>query len=192
MNVIPGDMSTSGLQGKILISQPTANSSFFSNTVVLVCEHHAKGAWGLAMTKPSANMTVDQLGADMGIPVNTGQPLHIGGPVQDDGLHFVHTPDVIVSNTLQITPDIYVTSSEAMLREIQAGRGPLHWRLFVGVCVWQAGQLEGEMSGQPPWTPQHRWLTQPCPRKIWNIPAKKLWSNQTDSAIQTSVKNFLE
>ena len=183
-------LTTDNLQGKLLISQPTANSSFFSKGVVLVCEHHAKGAWGLMLTKPSPVMTVDTLGRDLGIPTQTNQPLYIGGPVHDDGLHFLHTPDVVVSNTLQITPDIYVTSSEAMFREIHEGRGPQHWRLFIGVSAWQGGQLEGEMSGEPPWTPQHRWLTQPCPRDIWSMDSKSLWVKQTDCAIKSSVSKL--
>lgn len=183
-------VTADNFQGKLLISQPVANSNFFSQTVVLICEHHAKGAWGLVLTKPSPVMTVDTLGRDIGIPVHTNEPLYIGGPVQDDGLHFLHTPDVIVSHTMHITPNLCVTSSEAMLREIQEARGPQNWRLFVGVSAWQGGQLEGEMSGEPPWTPQHRWLTQPCPNNILELPAKHLWKGQTHNAIEDSVNRL--
>lgn len=178
------------LAGQLLISQPTAHSSFFANSVVLICEHHAKGAWGLMLTKPSPTMGVDDLGRDLDIPIYTDQPLYIGGPVHDDGLHFLHTPDCLVSNTFNITDELCVTSSEAMMREIAQGRGPQHWKMFVGVCVWQAGQLEGEQSGQQPWTPQHRWLTQPVPRNIFNIDSQELWTKQTDSAIKSSVSKL--
>ena len=123
-------VTADNFQGKLLISQPVANSNFFSQTVVLICEHHAKGAWGLVLTKPSPVMTVDTLGRDIGIPVHTNEPLYIGGPVQDDGLHFLHTPDVIVSHTMHIAPNLCVTSSEAMLREIQEEVGNEHPKIL--------------------------------------------------------------
>ena len=184
------EVNPTSLQGQLLIAQPSANSTFFANSVVLVCEHHAKGAWGLMLTKPHPGVDVDTLAHDIDIPVKTDKPLYMGGPVEDHGLHFLHTPDVIVSNTFSVTPEVYVTSSEAMLREIQEGRGPLHWRLFLGISAWQGGQLEGEQSGEPPWTPQHRWLTQPCPRNIFTINPKDLWIQCTDSVIKNSVNSF--
>ena len=60
------------LQGKVLISQPIINSPFFNESVILVCEHHAKGAWGLVVNKPHPSLdlrTVAQ-GIDCGIYAN--------------------------------------------------------------------------------------------------------------------------
>jgi len=182
--------SSNSLQGQLLIAQPTANSTFFGQGVVLVCEHHAKGAWGMMLTKPSNYLSVGKVAREMGINYNGAEPVYIGGPVQEDSLHFLHTPDIIISDTFMVTNYVCVTSSPSILHEIAEGRGPQHWRMFIGVSAWTGGQLEGEMSGKPPWTPQHRWLTQPCPRNIFDLPATHLWKNQTHNAIQSSVKNF--
>jgi len=49
----------SSLQGQLLIAQPIANSTFFAQSVVLLCEHHANGAWGLVVNKPSTEVNVE-------------------------------------------------------------------------------------------------------------------------------------
>lgn len=185
VNIIQGS-----LQGKILISQPLAQSTFFEQSVVLVCEHHKQGAWGLVINKPSKHITVDKIAASVGITFESDQPVYIGGPVETDGIHILHTPDCIMENTLWVTNSICSTSSISLLSEISKGRGPQHWRLCMGVSAWQSGQLDGEMSGEHPWTPQHRWLTQPCPSNLFELPAEHLWKGQTHNAIESSVKNF--
>ena len=180
----------SSLQGHLLIAQPSANSTFFAQSVVLVCEHHANGAWGLMLNKPSSEVMVKNIAEDLNLKYQGDDPVYIGGPVHSDGLHFLHTPDCLASNTFWITNTLCVTSSVSILREIAEGRGPSHWRMFIGVSSWQGGQLEGEQSGEHPWTPQHRWLTQLCPKNILELPAKHLWQGQTHNAIESSVKNF--
>ena len=180
------------LQGQILIAQPAANSTFFGQSVVLVSEHHKDGAWGLILNKPSKQVTVRDIAQDVGIDYETDEPVYIGGPVSTDGLHFIHTPDCVASNTFWITNTLCVTSSVSILQEIVAGRGPKHWRMFLGVSTWAPGQLEGEQSGKSPWTEQHRWLTQPVPKNVLELPPEHMWKGQTHNAIQSSVKNFLE
>jgi len=53
------------LQGQILIAQPSANSTFFAESVVLVCEHHKDGAWGLMLNKPSQQVGVSEIARDI-------------------------------------------------------------------------------------------------------------------------------
>lgn len=182
----------SSLQGQILIAQPSANSTFFAQSVVLVCEHHAQGAWGLVLNKPSSAIRVKHIAQDLNLNYQDEEPLYIGGPLETDGLHFIHTPDCVASNTYWVTNTLCVTSSVSILREIVAGRGPSKWRMCGGLSSWASGQLEGEQSGEPPWTPQHRWLTTPCPNNILELPPQHLWKGQTHNAIEESVKNFLE
>ena len=157
------------LQGKVLISQPTTNSPFFNESVILVCEHHAKGAWGLVVNKqhPSLDLKTVSQGIDCGIYAN--EHVFQGGPVAQDGLHFIHTPDCTVGDTFSVTPGLCVTSSEAMLREIGENRGPSNWRLCVGVSTWQAGQLEGEINSKC-------WMTaEPSKELLLNTPVEQIY-----------------
>jgi len=180
---------TSGLQGQLLIAQPSAQSTFFAQSVILVCENHASAAWGLVLNKPSETTTVSDIAKTLDINYPSKEPIYLGGPVQEDGLHFIHTPDCLASNTRWVTNTLCVTSSEHILRELANGRGPSRWRLVVGVSAWRGGQLEGEMSGEPPWTPNHRWLTQKCPPNILDRPVKGLWKESTAVSISNSVNS---
>ncbi len=182
--------SPDSLQGKLLIAQPATQSNFFNESVILMCEHHAKGAWGLVVNKPSDNITLATVAQGMEVGIYGNERVYQGGPVQTDGLHFIHTPDVSVADTFSVTPGLCVTSSEAMLREIAQDRGPANWRLCIGVATWQAGQLEGEMSGERPWTPQHKWLTTSCPVNLLEIPIHRIWKEATSESISDSVKNL--
>lgn len=186
------EINQSSLQGKLLIAQPSANSTFFAQSVVLVCEHHANGAWGLVVNKPSSSVMVKNIAQDLGIDYTGDEACYVGGPVHTDGLHFIHTPDCLASNTYWVTNNICVTSSITILKEIANNRGPSKWRMCIGVSSWQGGQLEGEQAGEPPWTPRHRWLTQPCPNNLLDLPPKHLWKGQTHNAIENSVKKFFD
>ena len=180
----------SGLQGQLLIAQPSANSTFFAQSVVLVCENHASGAWGIMLNRPSTTTTVGDIAKSLNIDYQSQEPVYIGGPVQEDSLYFIHTPDCLASNTYWVTNTLCVTGSETILRELANGRGPSRWRLAIGISSWKGGQLEGEMSGEPPWTPQHRWLTQKCPPNILERPVSKLWQESTAVAISNSVNSY--
>lgn len=180
----------SSLQGKMLIAQPVAQSTFFGQSVVLVCEHNSRGAWGLVVNNPSTTTGVKDIAATMNIDYLGTESAYIGGPVSTDSIHIIHTPDIVEHNTWWINNMLCVTSSVHLLQKIAYGKGPKNWRLTVGMSTWQGGQLEGEQSGEPPWTPQHRWLTTSIPHDILKKPVKSLWKEATAVAINNSVNNF--
>ena len=61
----------------------------------------------------------------------------------------------------------------------------------MGVSTWQSGQLEGEQSGEHPWTPAHRWLTAPCPSNVLTKDTDELWEACVGVAIQNRVSETL-
>ncbi|MFY7788571.1 MAG: YqgE/AlgH family protein, partial [Thermoflexibacteraceae bacterium] len=74
-------------RGHLLISEPFLPDKNFERSVVLVCEHQpTKGSFGLVLNKPT-EMTVSDV-----VEVSSfEQTLYIGGPVEQNTLHFVHT-----------------------------------------------------------------------------------------------------
>ena len=84
-----------GYQGQLLIAQPTSVSSFFFQSVVLVCDHTDQGSWGLTLNKVSSAIMVKNIAQDLGLDYVHDDPVYIGGPVQDNSIHFLHTPDVV-------------------------------------------------------------------------------------------------
>lgn len=181
----------SSLCGKLLIAQPNAQSSFFSQSVVLVVQHtDQQGAWGLVINKPSMVADVQQVCEAFDLKTNLRTEAYVGGPVHNNNVHIIHTGDVIQDNSIQINKNIWVTSSISLLDDIVQDRGPHRWRLCLGTSSWTPGQLEGEQSGTHPWTPQHKWLTMPVPLDIMEKPVQSLWKDSVLESVKQSVDTF--
>ena len=181
------DTFSSSLQGQLLIAQPAASTTFFDQGVVLVCEHDGAGAWGLMLNKPSKSIMVRTVAETVGIDYPYHDHVFIGGPVQPDTIYILHTPDVIEHNTRFVTNSICATSSVHLLSKIAQGIGPQHYKVCMGLSTWQSGQLDGEQSGQHPWTPEHRWLTAPCSNRVLKKDVDNLWKESIAVSIQNKV-----
>ena len=144
--------------GKLIISQPRNTSGHFGHSVVLVAQHGLNGAWGVVLNKPAKTVTMQNIMAAAGVEYDGYEPIYMGGPVEPTRVHVVHTLEWFSQSTLKITDEIGITGDMSVLAAISQGVGPEIYRAGVGLAVWAAGQLEGEMSGETPWTEKHQWL----------------------------------
>lgn len=150
--------SSENLTGKILVAPPKNNEGHFSKTVVLVAQHGLSGAWGVVVNKPAKTVTMQVIMAAAGIEHGGNETIYVGGPVEPTRVHVIHSLDWVSSGTLKITDELGITGDLSVLAAISQGEGPKLYRAGVGLAVWSAGQLDGEMSGLEPWGPQHQWL----------------------------------
>ena len=67
-------------------SEPFLPDPHFERSVVLLCEHNEDGSFGFILNKPSI-LKVDEAINDID---EFPETLYIGGPVQQDTLHFIH------------------------------------------------------------------------------------------------------
>jgi putative transcriptional regulator len=73
-------------KGRLLISEPFLPDPNFERTVVLLCEHNEEGSFGFVLNKPSI-LKVGEVMEDLTELENV---VYVGGPVQQDTLHFIH------------------------------------------------------------------------------------------------------
>ena len=73
-------------KGRLLISEPFLPDPNFERTVVLLCEHNVEGSFGFVLNKPGI-VKVDEVMDEL---KNFNHDIFIGGPVQQDTLHFIH------------------------------------------------------------------------------------------------------
>jgi len=130
-------------KGRLLISEPFLPDPNFERTVVLLCEHNEEGSFGFVLNKPAivkVNEVMDEL-------KNFEHPIFIGGPVQQDTLHFIHRNTEIEAGA-EVRTGIYwggnfenvlFLSDTEQLRVEQI-------RFFLGYSGWSAGQLEEELD----------------------------------------------
>jgi len=130
-------------KGRLLISEPYLADPNFERTVVLLCEHNEEGSFGFVVNKPSI-LKISEVMDDVR---HLDEKLFVGGPVQQDTLHFLHR-NTNLEKAVRIKDDIYwggdfgdLMSSldTAVIRSTDV-------RFYLGYSGWGAGQLESELQ----------------------------------------------
>ena len=157
------------LQGQLLLDGGGLAGSFFSRTVVLVCQHDPEGAFGLVL-----NRTADQSVGEVVIedlPERIAeQKLWVGGPVQCTVMSFLHTDDFLPD--ANVLPFLHHSNSVDDLLEITSSysiSGKV--RVFAGYSGWGAGQLDDEMR-------RKAWIARPASvSHVFESDPDNLWRN---------------
>ena len=130
-------------KGRLLISEPYLPDPNFERTVVLLCEHNTEGSFGFVLNKPSV-LKVQEVMDDFGVFENI---VYVGGPVQQDTLHFIHRNGNIV-NAVEIAGQVYWggdLENLLLLTDTKQICGA-DIRFFLGYSGWGPGQLEEELE----------------------------------------------
>jgi putative transcriptional regulator len=130
-------------KGRLLISEPFLPDPNFERTVVLLCEHNEEGSFGFVLNKPSI-LKVNEVMEDI---TELDNLVYVGGPVQQDTLHFIHR-HTLLENAVEIVNQIYWGGTFENLmglcetRQITAK----DIRFFLGYSGWGPGQLDAELQ----------------------------------------------
>jgi putative transcriptional regulator len=130
-------------KGRLLISEPFLPDPNFERTVVLLCEHNEEGSFGFVLNKPSI-LKVNEVMEDIAVFENI---VYVGGPVQQDTLHFIHR-NAEVNNAVEIAGHVFWGGDFENLillcdtKQISAN----NIRFFLGYSGWGPGQLDTELE----------------------------------------------
>ena len=131
-------------KGKILISEPFLNDSYFRRSIVFLTEHSAEGAVGFVLNKP-VNLAISEVIKDF---PNIDTQISIGGPVQTNTLHYIHTLGDIIPESIPVVDEIYWGGDFETIKEL-ASLDLLKTKqikFFLGYSGWAAQQLETEIE----------------------------------------------
>lgn len=130
-------------KGRILVSEPHLPDPNFERSIVLICEHNKEGSVGFILNKPS-NSAVSELLEGIN---SFDLPVFIGGPVEQDTLHFIHRYESLEGAT-EIGDGIYWGGDfERLLFLLESKQLlPEDIKLFLGYSGWAAGQLDEELA----------------------------------------------
>jgi putative transcriptional regulator len=131
-------------KGRILISEPFLMDNYFKRSIVLITEHSGEGTVGFVLNKP-VNMKVNEIVTDF--PA-IDAIVSLGGPVQTNTLHYIHTLGDIIPNSIKVIENIYWGGEFDMIKRLLES-GILNndnIRFFLGYSGWQSNQLEDELS----------------------------------------------
>lgn len=179
------------LAGKLLIAPPALKGNFWHKTTILITEHHALGSTGLVLNKPSTT-TVSDFGAQLGFRIDAPGFVHIGGPVNNKNLSFLHTNEWVSTNTMRINDEFSLSSAEDIVPRLAIGDRPHRWRIFLGLCGWGPNQLLSEIKGIEPWHPNTSWLTANADLDlVFGLNEKDQWCKAVDHCSLEFAQNIL-
>ena len=131
--------------GSVLISEPFLKDPNFDRTVVLICKHGEEGTFGLVLNRP-VDLKLGDISEDFKSVKNK---VYVGGPVQQNTLHFLHRlNEDDFQDTTKICEGLYWGGSFESLKMglIQGKLAPENIRFYLGYSGWDAGQLDEEID----------------------------------------------
>jgi putative transcriptional regulator len=130
-------------KGRLLISEPFLPDPNFERTVVLLCEHNEEGSFGFVINKPS----ILKIAEVMEEASHLDDIVFVGGPVQQDTLHFLHR-NTSITNAVKIQDDIYWGGDfQSLMTQLNTSViKPTDIRFYLGYSGWGQGQLESELQ----------------------------------------------
>lgn len=133
-------------RGDLLISEPYLPDPNFERSVIYLCEHDAQGTFGFVLNKPSLLQFDDVI---EGV-ADFGQSLMIGGPVEQQTLHFLHRNPEMMGSGKHILNGIYWGGNfERLLSTIENKViDPGDFKFFIGYSGWSEGQLMQEIEAK--------------------------------------------
>ncbi len=130
-------------RGGLLISEPYLPDPNFKRTVILLCEHNDEGTFGFVLNKS----TNGRLNEFIDVSSDFNPEVFLGGPVQQDSLHFLHRGDEF-DGGVEIADGLFWGGNFEELKILIDG-GQLDesgFRFFIGYSGWGVGQLENEIN----------------------------------------------
>ena len=155
-------------KGDLLISEPFLPDPNFERTVVLLCENNEDGSIGFILNKPSLVSLGDIFDELKQVP----KKLLIGGPVQQDSMHFLHRSIADIEGGTKIGEGIYWGGNFEQLKILmQNNRVDLDDVLyFLGYSGWAPGQLDEELK-------ENSWIVSPdaTANQVFDLNPELLW-----------------
>lgn len=157
-------------KGDLLLSEPFLPDQNFDRTVILLCEHNEEGSFGFVLNKLSI-LKVDEVLQEIG---TFEAELYVGGPVQQNTLHFIHNIEELKAGGQKITDGLIWGGDFEILQGLMQ-KGQLNnekSRFFVGYSGWSENQLQEEID-------HNSWIIARGvhPSYIFNSPPETLWKS---------------
>jgi putative transcriptional regulator len=131
-------------KGKVLIAEPFLNDTYFKRSVVFITEHNQEGSVGFVLNKPVDLKVQDVI---QNFPfIDAG--ISIGGPVNTNTLHYIHTLGDLLPESINVLDNIYWGGDFETLKQF-ISEGKIRRdqiRFFLGYSGWGLEQLENELK----------------------------------------------
>ncbi|WP_114750179.1 YqgE/AlgH family protein [Pleomorphovibrio marinus] len=161
--------------GSLLISEPFLQDENFVRSVILLCDTNEKGSFGLVLNK----LSIFKLGELLEGFEFLNSEIYVGGPVEQNTLHFIYFGDRMLEGSIELTPQLWWGGNfEELLSKLRNGTAELdNFKFFIGYSGWSEGQLEEEIATKT-------WIV--CN----NIYTKKIFYSEPEELWREILKNM--
>ncbi|MCC5937226.1 MAG: YqgE/AlgH family protein [Lunatimonas sp.] len=130
--------------GCLLISEPFLQDENFVRSVVLLCENNDKGSFGLVLNK----LSLFKLGDLLDGLLNFDSDVYVGGPVEQNTLHFIYFGEKKLQDSISLQGDLWWGGDfNELIQKCNSGSLDLEtFRFFIGYSGWTGGQLDEELE----------------------------------------------
>jgi putative transcriptional regulator len=137
-------------KGRILISEPFLQDSYFQRSVIILVEHNSDGTMGFVVNKKTGLLVNDFFDELQNIP---HIPIYLGGPVSSERLFFIHSLGNSIPGSVRINDNLYFDGDfDSLVKFILSGQSyEERIKFFLGYSGWSKDQLKNEID-------QNSWL----------------------------------
>ena len=132
------------LAGNLLLSAPFLDDANFVRSVILLCEYEDQGSFGFVINKPSI-LALGDLVKELDF---LECEVFVGGPVEQNTLHFIYFGSQILSDSKPLGEEIWwggdFSTLVHLLKSHQLEVDQV--RFFLGYSGWDQGQLQAELA----------------------------------------------
>jgi putative transcriptional regulator len=170
-------------KGRVLISEPFLLDNYFKRSIVLITEHNTEGTVGFVLNK-SVDIPVNEIVENF---PTTNAELSLGGPVNTNTLHYIHTLGDLIPQSKKVIGNIYWGGDFDVVERLVRSNNinPQQIKFFLGYSGWSPNQLETELD-ENAWvvselSPEE--IMAPMNRHYWKRQLRKMgkkyemWSN---------------
>ena len=152
------EQEISSYKNKLLFFSPSEREpSYFTNSLIYICEHNAEGSMGLIINRP-INIDIKEFFESLKLniaPQTHQKKLLMGGPVNPGTVFILHSAERQWDSTIVVNKEINLSTSKDVLEAISEGKGPKDFLITLGYSGWNSGQLDDELS-------ENAWIVVPA------------------------------
>lgn len=151
-------------EGRLLISSPYYNDTFFNRSVVLLTDITADATAGLIINKQLPYTVREMVGE-----IRVDEQIYFGGPVMPEGVFLIHSFNNCKESS-RLLDNVYVGYNPVLLSLIEHNAIPnLRRKFLLGYAGWAKGQLESEILNDMWVVAEGSYST------VFNTPANLVW-----------------
>ncbi len=179
--------------GKLLAANPSNPKDSLERSVILVVSQSERISLGLQINKPSLNFDLSEVCDQMGIYVDSTEPVYYGGNVTPNKIHIIHSNDWTGLTTIPITEEISLTNDISVLTAISRNQGPEYFKACAGFWGWEPEKLESQIESKNDYEVLYRWeYVSATPELVFgNFERNQYWEMVIEAAAREQVSHWL-